>query len=324
MFKVIQMGMGGWGDVWLRAVKASPVVDFVGFVEVSKTIGPEQTAKYGFDDVPVFDTLDEALQATDPDAILDITPPRFRKANAFKALEAGLPIMAEKPLAETMEDAQAIVDKSNETSVLYMVAQNYRYSPPIQTLKQVLGKMGQIAYIHVEFYRDVRIEGFRKTMPYPLIIDMSIHHFDLMRFFLESEPVSVYGRSWNPPWSNFEHDASAAVSFKFGAGEVVSYHGSWASLGHMTNWNGYWRFDCEKGVVTMIEDEVVVDYAGDEQRTTVVPVQMERTAQDYMLHEFYEAVTQGKASVTTCQDNINSLAMVFNAIRSFEAGVPVK
>jgi hypothetical protein len=53
-------------------------------------------------------------------------------------------------------------------------------------------------------------------------------------------------------------------------------------------------------------------------------VALEYTAQAYLLHEFYKAVTQGKAAATTCQDNIKSLGIVFDVIKSFETGQPVR
>ncbi|MBE7550546.1 MAG: hypothetical protein HS126_05675 [Anaerolineales bacterium] len=45
---------------------------------------------------------------------------------------------------------------------------------------------------------------------------------------------------------------------------------------------------------------------------------MERVAQGYSLHEFYEAVTQSKTPATSCQDNIKSLRMVFDVIKACE------
>jgi hypothetical protein len=53
-------------------------------------------------------------------------------------------------------------------------------------------------------------------------------------------------------------------------------------------------------------------------------VYMERTGQAYLLQEFYEAVTQGKPAVTTCQDNIKSLGIVFDVVQSFETGTVVR
>jgi len=47
---------------------------------------------------------------------------------------------------------------------------------------------------------------------------------------------------------------------------------------------------------------------------------VERSGQAYLLHEFQTAVMQGKPPVTTCQDNIKSLGIVFDVVESFETG----
>ncbi|MEZ4618271.1 MAG: Gfo/Idh/MocA family oxidoreductase [Caldilineaceae bacterium] len=136
-------------------------------------------------------------------------------------------------MADTRQSAQDIVDVANRSGILHMVTQNYRYKPPLQTLKQALesGVCGEIGAVHVEFFKGPHFGGFREEMPYPLIIDMSIHHFDLMRFLLSSDPVALYGRSWNPSWSWFKGDASASVTLNFAGGVIVSYDGSWCSQG---------------------------------------------------------------------------------------------
>jgi hypothetical protein len=53
-------------------------------------------------------------------------------------------------------------------------------------------------------------------------------------------------------------------------------------------------------------------------------VELPHVAQAYLLHEFYEAVTQGKPVATTCQDNIKSLGIVFDVIKSCEIGSVVR
>src|SRR5690606_23390301 len=126
----------------------------------------------------------------------------------------------------------------------------------------------------VEFMRGPHFGGFREEMAYPLIIDMSIHHFDLMRFFLERDPVAVYGRSWNPPWSWYKGDASAAVTLEFDGNVVIAYNGSWCSQGREISWNANWRFECAEGVVFMQEDNVYVQRTGQEAEL-VEPVVME-------------------------------------------------
>ncbi len=160
-------------------------------------------------------------------------------------------------------------------------------------------------------------------MPYPLIIDMAIHHFDLMRFFLGRDPVALYGRSWNPPWSWFKGDTSAAVTLEFGDDVVVSYNASWCSQGQPTPWNANWRFECVEGVVALTDDQVTTQRP-DGELVSISTLEPERLGQAYLLHEFYEAVMLGKPPRTTCQDNIKSLGIVFDVIQSFKSGAVVR
>lgn len=322
--KVIQVGIGGMGNAWLRAVQASPQVEYAGFVEVNQTIAQQQVEKYGLDAALIFPSLAEALNAVPVDGIINVTPPQFHRDVSILALEAGVPVLSEKPLANTLGAAQDIVDAANRTGVLHMVTQNYRYSIPALTLKQTLesADLGRIGAVTVEFFRGPHFGGFREEMPYPLIIDMSIHHFDMMRYFLALDPIWIYGRSWNPPWSWYGGDASASVLLYFEGDVTVSYNGSWCSQGMDTPWNGQWRFECERGVIALRDDQVTV-YRTGEPPEPVEPVAAERVAQSYLLHEFYEAVTMGKPPATPCQDNIKSLAIVFNTVKSFETGSPV-
>jgi predicted dehydrogenase len=323
--KVIQVGIGGMGNAWLRAVQASPVVEYAGFVEINETIAKEQAERYGLDPALIFPSLEQALATVSADGIIDITPPQFHRSVSIAALEAGIPVLSEKPLADTLEAAQDIVRKANETGILHMVSQNYRYRTPTQTLKKVLdsGVMGQVCGLTVSFFKGPHFGGFREEMAYPLIIDMAIHHFDLMRFFLDSEPVAIFGQSWNPAWSWFKGDASANVLLEFANNVRVAYNGSWCSTGRETTWNADWRFECEKGVVALENDRVYTQFTGEE-AILVEPVEMAYQDQAYTLQEFYEAVTQGRTPRTTCQDNINSLAIIFDIVRSFKTGEPVR
>lgn len=319
--RVIQVGIGGMGNTWLRTVLGSSEVEHAGFVEISDEIAGRQVERYGIDSSRIFDTLDEALAAIPADGVVNVTPPQFHEEISLEALEAGLPVLSEKPLADTMESAEEIVRKSDETGVLHMVAQNYRYSIPAQTLKEVIDSeaLGEVGAVAVDFFKGPHFGGFREEMPHPLVVDMSIHHFDMMRFFLGSDPRWLYGRGWNPAWSWYDGDASAAVIVGFADGVVVSYNGSWCSTGMETSWNGDWRFECDEGVISLEDDQVRTQVTGQEAEI-VPPVRMQHTAQEYLLHEFYRALTEGRKPATTCRDNIRSLGMVFDTVRSSESG----
>jgi len=322
--KVIQVGIGNRGEAWLRTVLESAQVDYAGFVEIDVEVAGRQVEKYGLEPGLIFSSLAEALAAVPAEGLIDVTPPQYHREVSLMALEAGLPVLSEKPLADTMAAARNIVRKANETGVIHMVAQNYRYSQPVRTLKQALGsgQMGQVGAVKVDFFKGPHFGGFREEMPYPLIIDMAIHHFDMMRFLLDSDPVSIFGRSWNPPWSWYRGDASASILLEFANKVVVSYNGSWCSTGRETAWNGNWRFECEQGVIVLEEDQVYTQPTGQEARP-VAPVKMAHGALAYLLAEFYDAVNNGTRPGTHCQDNIKSLAIVFDTVKTFELGQTV-
>ncbi len=332
--RVIQVGIGGMGDTWLRAVQRSPHVDFAGVVEIKADIARAQAAAHGLDQSLIFKSLPQALAAVDADAVLNVTPPEVHREICVGALEAGLPVLSEKPLAGDLDDARAIVAAAEATGKLCAVAQNYRYRPVTQTIKATLagGGLGALAAISAEFYRGPHFGGFREQMRHPLIIDMSIHHFDLMRYFLGSDAVVINAWSWNPPWSWFAGDASAAAQIHFTNGIQATYAGSWCSQALETSWNANWRFECERGVLLVEDDRVFVQRllrvdegargtaSVHDARREIPLVRMEREGQDYLLQEFYEAVTNGTAVGTTAQDNMRTMEFVFGVVEACDSG----
>ena len=332
--RVIQVGIGGMGNTWLGAVQRSPQVEFAGVVEIDDEIARAQAAAYHLDPALVFQAMPEALETVEADAVINVTPPEVHREICVGALEAGLPVLTEKPLAGNLEDARAIVAAADATGVDCIVAQNYRYRPLTQTIKAILasGELGAVAAVSCEFYRGPHFGGFREEMPHPLIIDMSIHHFDLMRFFLGSDAMAIRARSWNPPWSWFAGDASAAALIEFGNGVQASYTGSWCSQALETSWNADWRFECERGVLLAQDDRLYAQRllsvkegarglasAHDDKREIPL-VSMEREGQDYLLQEFLEAVTTGAATATTAQDNIHTMEFVFGVVEACDSG----
>lgn len=335
--RVIQVGIGGMGSAWLNAVQRSPQVEFAGFVEINPEIARAQAQAYSLDESRIFNSLPGAMEQVDADAVINITPPQFHREVTVMALEAGLPVLQEKPLAGTLEEARAIAAAADDAGVLCSVAQNYRYRPLTQTVKRVLdnGELGAVAAVAVEFYKGPHFGGFREEMPHPLIVDMSIHHFDMMRLFLGSDARTIQARSWNPPWSWFAGDASASAQIGFANGVQVAYTGSWCSQALETSWNANWRFECERGVLLAQDDRVTIQrllrvnegargLANMHAEPEEVPlIEMEREGQDYLLQEFYEAVTKGKQTATTAQDNIRTMDLVFGVVRACDSGQPV-
>jgi predicted dehydrogenase len=334
MKKVILVGIGGFANAWIPVITEFSEIEFSGFVEVNPKTITDQINRYGFERELIFPTLDIALNHVKADGIINVTPPGIHKEISLRSLDAGIPVLSEKPLADSIESATAIVEKSNETGILHMVAQDYRYKPPIQTVKNILesGEYGQIGSVRLDFSKGPQFKDKnRNEMSQPLLLDMSIHHFDLVRFFLESELESVQAHSWKPAWNWFKGYSAVTAIMKFENRVPVTYTASWCGTGHDTSWSGNWRIDCEYGVVLLVDDCVYVHPRTDEiedlggytqyvnQGLTHVPLLTpEFVSQAQLLKQFYDALTIGTQPATNCQDNIKSLEIVFRVIRASE------
>jgi predicted dehydrogenase len=301
--KVLQVGAGGFGAVWLRALDGHRDATLVALVDRE----PDALVP----GVPGFTELDEALARAGADMALVVVPPDAHREVAERCLAAGLPVLVEKPLAGTREDCEALAEAAAAARLELAVSQNYRYRPVIETARQALRGLGAIGQAQVDFrlYHDFR-GTFREHMAHPLILDMAVHHFDLIRFVTGLEAVAVNARTWNPPWSQFDGDASANVTFAMDSGAHVVYTGSWHPRIQLTDWNCRWLVECERGYLTLDRDEVRVN------GEPVPLVAMELTDQAAVLADFVAAVRAGRPAPTTAADNLKTVEMVLSAVEA--------
>jgi len=321
--KLIQVGIGGMGDTWVRTVLASSEMEYAAWVDIDRHTLEQQSQKYGFDINHCYTSLEQALERERADGLINVTPPAAHEAICMTALAAGLPVLTEKPLASSLAAAKRLVSMAEQAGLTLMVAQNYRYQPLTMTLHELISKkgiLGQVGQVAVQFFKGPHFGGFREEMEFPLLVDMAIHHFDLMRYILGKDPQSVRGKSWNPPWSWFRGDASVALLFTFQEGLPVVYTGSWCAMGAETSWNGDWRIEGERGVLLSQKDQIYLGIPNKRELEKVPLLSCERTGQAYLLHEFFLALTEGYIPRTRGADNIKSLEMVFGAIEAVHTG----
>ncbi|PIV56345.1 hypothetical protein COY52_12230 [Candidatus Desantisbacteria bacterium CG_4_10_14_0_8_um_filter_48_22] len=324
--KVIQVGTGGFGNAWLNALKNHPEGKIIALVDTNPEVLKQQAAASGIPAEHCYASLSEALKKEKADILVNVTPPQVHRKVCAEGFRAGLDVITEKPLADTMESARDIVDQAEKYNKKIMVSQNYRFSPWAWTIKKILSEKfaDNIGYVTILFQKGPRFGGFREEMPYPLLIDMSIHHFDLIRFFTGSDPVEVYAKSYMPGWSWFKGDPSANVIFTFKNGTVCSYNGSWAAKGIETPWNGEWRLECGGGVLLSRDDKIFLSAGAENPPAEIIPEQYPLAGQQYTFHEMVRAIREKRQPQTNGADNLKSLGMVFAALESAKTNKPVK
>ena len=323
--KLIHVGVGGFGAGWTEVCQRSDEVEVVALVDVDKKLVRETGKRLGIK--KVFTDLDKALKKVDADALLDSTPPMVRPEVTGKALRAGLHVLSEKPLADTLAHAKGIVRAAEEADRVFMVSQNYRYNRAPRTIRNLLREetVGALGYVVLNFHKGPKFApgSFRMKMAYPLLIDMAIHHFDLMRCVLGTDAVRLRVTSWRPEWSWFDHEPAFSMLIEMADGTHVSYNGSWVSQGFETTWNGTWRIECSKGAM-LWEDDALYLSDGPTGRIEAELEEMPLVSQDYSLHEFATAIREGRQPETSGADNLKSLAMVFAAVDSAKTGAEVE
>lgn len=317
MQRIIQTGLGSMGQGWAGVVAQSPRWEAAAYVDINRKALLAAAELHGMPKNRCFKALSEALGTVEADAVLDVTPQQARLEICTTAMDRGLDVLCEKPLADTLANAVALVKHAESTGRTLMVAQNYRYQPVVQTVKRFIqgGRLGRVGYVGVQFHKGPRFGGYREAMAYPLLLDMSIHHFDMMRCMLGADVEAVQGMSINAPWNWNQGDATASVHLELKGGIGVNYFASWVSRGWETDWNGNWRFEGEKGVL-MIEESQVYFTNKSGTRRKVSPVAFPKTHQAWLIEHFADCLEKKMEPETSGRNNLNSLATTHAVVKA--------
>jgi len=332
--KIIVAGCGGMAQAWVTEAIERHNAEIVALVDLYEATAQAMAERHQLN-VPIFSDLSAALAATDANLVFDVTIPASHKQIVTTALSAGVHVLGEKPMAESLEDAEEIVRTSEQTGKRYAVMQNRRYLKPIRAYRDLVqsGQIGDIGSIHADFFLGPHFGGFRDVMDNPLVLDMAIHTFDQSRFITGADPVSVYCHEFNPPGSWYKGNASAICIFEMDNGIVFSYNGSWCAQGLNTSWEADWRVTGSKGSAkwdgtNLPVAEAVVEKSQDGFMNELQQLDVPATYEGREMHqgcfdEMFASLEEGRPAETDCRDNIKSMKMVFGAVESARTGKKV-
>jgi predicted dehydrogenase len=280
-------------------------------------------------------TIEAALAGTECDAVLVVTPPETHLAVATAALRAGKHVLVEKPLTPTLAEAKQAIAEANASGKIMMVSQNYRYRAAARAIQKLIrdGAIGTLVSASIDCQRDMRsayeASNFRYHMRHPYVIDMSIHHFDLMRALTGQNVTSIFASSTRVPDSPFTHHPSLKAIVTFEQGATLLYEGSGATYRPWTSWNGEWEIVGELGRITWTdgiedaEEGTVTLYRWGEEPVVVEQETSGLRGRELVLEIFRQATIAGTEPETSVQDNINSLVLVLACAESIDRSAPV-
>ncbi len=154
-------------------------------------------------DVPTYKApdFDRMIAETRPDVVIVTSMDRTHHQYTCRAMELGCDVISEKPMTIDAEKCQQIIDTQKRTGRHLTVTFNYRYAPRNSKVKEILqsGTVGDITSVHFEWLLDTNhgADYFRrwhrnKANCGGLMVHKATHHFDLVNWWLDSEPVTVF------------------------------------------------------------------------------------------------------------------------------------
>jgi predicted dehydrogenase len=243
------VGLGGIGH-YHADLLGEQDAELVGGVDISGDARRSFSEKYN---VSTYEQVGDLLDITD--ALFVTTPNRFHEEYTINALEAGLDVLLEKPLAHTLESAQRIVDAAQKAEGFCMVGFNNRFSAPVEVIKQYQadGRFGEFSHVEANYIRRRGIPGrgswftSKDVAGGGSLIDIGVHAIDLALYFLDFPTITevsgtarsqfgtredyafveMWGDDIGP--QGFDVDDSASAFIRTDKGQTISLDIAWAT-----------------------------------------------------------------------------------------------
>lgn len=191
-------GISFWGK--RLVTEYSDILEFVGLSDINPgrlEFGKEFIGT----DCPTFTDFDEMLKKTDPDLLIVTTKDSTHHQFIIKGLENGCDVLTEKPLTIDEDKCQAILDAERKSGKKLIVGFNYRWSPYATKIKELLADntIGKLTSVDFHWYLNTyhgasyfrRWHG-QKDQGGSLWVHKSTHHFDLLNWWIDSDPSEVF------------------------------------------------------------------------------------------------------------------------------------
>jgi len=203
MLKIGVLGAGHLGKIHLRLLNQSSKYELVGFYDPSKENAEKVSAEFGYKS---FDTISDLIAAVD---VVDIVTPTLSHYHcAVEAVKAGKHIFLEKPISNTVEEAEHIIELAKEYNVKGQVGHVERFNPAFKAVKD---KIHNPMFIETHRLAEFNPRG----TDVPVVLDLMIHDIDAILSVVKS-PVKNIHATGTAVISDSPDIANARIEFNNG------------------------------------------------------------------------------------------------------------
>lgn len=342
--KMIQVGTGGIGARWCRTFLPPFVergdIEVVAAVDVVPEVLVNAQEGLGLQPSQCYTDLEQACREHDADFLTVVVPPAHHESVVDVALAHDLHILSEKPIADTLMASCRIAEKVSRAGKKMGVTMSHRFDQDKTTLREAVRDpaSGELDYVMGRFHDDCRLwkawgAEFRHTIPDPLLIEGAVHHLDILADLAGARCDRVYAETWNPRWGAYGGDSQALITMHFENGRRAFYEGALTNAVKLNGWGQeYFRAECEFATLVLSQRRVerftynpnATHTLGTEGQGEEIPL-LERPfwAHQWLIEQFIDWLNGGPAMETAVDRNLESLAIVFGAIKSSRTGQPV-
>ena len=314
----------------------------------------DPAAREGFAEaygVPVYEDTDPLF--AEVDAVLITTPNKFHEEYVLDALDAGLDVLVEKPLAHTVESAERIADAAESAEGFCMVGFHNRFAEPVQVVSEYRddGDLGEVTHVEAEYVRrrGVPSRGSWFTRAGVAgggaLIDIGVHIIDAALYMLGDPPVlEVSGQSrtefgdredytYIDMWgldqgpASFDVEDSASAFIRCADGRTVTLEVAWAA-NRPSNKHLYVRGDGGGADMDLKDGDLTVYETERRGLNHNRDIEIETAGTRAHVHEdrrFLEAVAEGEHPGINTVDQALRVQRIMEAIyESSERGAAVR
>ena len=333
----LRVGLASFAHVhaagYAALLRARPDVELLAADPDAATAPPDERRGQDLADdlgVTLVGSYDE-LFAAGLDAVVICTENSRHRQLVERAAAEGVHVLCEKPLATTVEDAEAMVRACAEAGVQLMTAYPVRFHPAFGVLRERVrrGDLGSVLAVVGTNNGQAPLAARRWFLDRELagggsLMDHTVHLADLLDALLETEPASVYAQV-NQVVHGGEVDVETGglVVLDYGNGLVATIDCSWSAPASYPSWGGLTlTVEADRGSVTLdafAERIEVFDDSVGGLRWASLGVNLDAL----MLEAFLHGVRSGEPVQPDGGVGLRTLRVVEAAYDSVQRGVPV-
>lgn len=332
---ILKVGVIGCGSIaqyrHLPEYEANPYVQIVAVCDSNKKRAKEVANKYG---VNMYTDYNELINCEELDAVSVCTPNDLHASISIVALQSGIHVLCEKPMATSKKDAEMMIEATEKSGKKLMIGHNQRFVTSHQKAKQLIknGEIGKIYSFRTAFGHsgpeNWSVDGkeswfFKKDEAFlGAMGDLGVHKADLIRYILNEEitEVGAFVETSAKTFSNV--DDCAVCMLKSESGIIGTLAASWSYVSKEDNSTIIYG---EKATLRLEDDptySLILQYKNGE----VLKYELDKIqsnaavgqSNSHVIEQFVESILSDKEPLINGVEGMKSLEVILAAIQSSE------